>query len=129
MAKQNGTDSASTSVTPARLLSFDEIMRAPDHRTQTIEVPEWGGAVRLRTITIEERERWEQHVKDDIDQGRLYARFVALCMVDENDQRIVPEAQLEFFARRAAGPMKRVFDAAQKLNGIGEAARAEAKNA
>lgn len=112
-----------------RFLSLDDIMRAPDHKTITHDVPEWGGSVRLRTLTIAEREAWERGSKDDLDAGQLYAKFVALCMVDENDKRIVPDAQVEFFSRRAAGPMKAVFDAAQKLNGLGYASADAAKNA
>lgn len=112
-----------------RMLSLADIMNAPDHKTIEVDVPEWGGTVRVRTLSIGEREAWEQQSKEALDKGQLYAGFVALCMVDADDKRIVPEDQIEFFARKAAGPMKLVFDAAQKLNGLGLGAQEQAKNA
>lgn len=114
---------------PRTYISLDDLMRAPDHKTIEVEVPEWGGFVRLRTLTAAEREAWEQGGKDDFESHQFYAKFVALCMVDEAGKRIVPDDQIEFFSRKASGPMKRVFDAAQELNGLGLGARDAAKNA
>lgn len=114
---------------PRTYISLDDLMRAPDHKTIEVEVPEWGGFVRLRTLSAAEREVWELGGQKDLEVNQFYAKFVALCMVDEAGKRIVPDDQIEFFSRKAAGPMKRVFDAAQELNGLGPAARDAAKNA
>lgn len=34
-----------------RILTYEEIISAEDIRNQTLDIPEWGGAVRLRTFT------------------------------------------------------------------------------
>jgi hypothetical protein len=34
-----------------RLLTYEDILTADDIKTQTVEIPEWGGAVRIRTFS------------------------------------------------------------------------------
>ena len=41
------------------LLSKTEILTANDLQTEDVEVPEWGGAVRVRSFTGREREPFE----------------------------------------------------------------------
>lgn len=104
-----------------KLLGRDEILAADDLPTTTVEVPEWGGPVRLRTITAGERDAW-----DEVDLVRrlakepvstpVRARLVALCAVDGNGQQLFSTKDVEALAAKSAKAMDRVFGAASDLN-------------
>jgi hypothetical protein len=106
---------------PRKLLGRDEILAADDLQSVTIDVPEWGGRVRLRTITAAERDAW-----DEVDLKRrlaqepvstpVRARLVALCAVDGNGQQLFSTKDVEALAAKSAKAMDRVFGAASDLN-------------
>jgi hypothetical protein len=69
------------------ILTRDAILAAEDREYTTVDVPEWGGSVRLRSITVRERDRYEaslleQKGKDrkvNLDNAR--AKLIILCAV------------------------------------------------
>ncbi len=76
------------------LLSKTAILTANDLQTEDIEVPEWGGAVRVRSFTGRERDAFESSmVRGDgrdrkVDLTNMRARLVGLTVIDETGQRL-----------------------------------------
>lgn len=106
------------------LLNKSQILAASDRKTEDLEVKEWGGTVRISTMSASDRDKWEQDTyggeKTKTEDFR--ARFVALCLVDEKGDRLFTDKDVAQLGAKSAAALDRVFRAAQKLNALGEAA-------
>ncbi len=104
------------------LLSKDQILAADDRPTKDVSVPEWGGIVRVRTMSASERDQWEGDTYSDgkVNTTNFRARFVALCVVDESGNAMFSARDVEALGAKSAAALQRVFNAAQKLNAISQ---------
>ncbi|WP_119728335.1 hypothetical protein [Thermomonospora amylolytica] len=108
------------------LLTKDQILAADDLTTEDVEVPEWGGTVRVRTLTGAERDRFEESMAQTrgksvkTNLANLRARLVALCVVDEDGKRLFSDSEAAALGRKSAAALDRVFEAARKLNRMTE---------
>lgn len=115
------------------LLGRDAILTASDLPSVDVEVPEWGGTVRVRMLTGGERDAFEASTLTrkgktfETNLVNMRARLVALTTVDESGARLFSEADVAALATKSAAALNRVFMAAQKLNGLTEEAAAEAE--
>lgn len=102
-------------------LSKSQILGAADGDTVEVEVPEWGGSVRVRSISGGERDRFEsslQKAKGGSDLTNIRAKLVALCLVDEGGGRLFSDGEVAELARKSAKPLDRVFDVCLTHNGF-----------
>lgn len=108
----------------SKLLTRQEILSIRDIRTETVFVPEWGGAVKIKAMTGKERDAWEAALfqidgKDvKMNKENLRAKLVALTVVDEAGQRLFTEADVEALGSKSASALDRVYQASQKLSGL-----------
>ncbi len=102
------------------LLSKEAILGAQDKATRDVEVPEWGGIVRVRTMSATERDRWESETygTGKVNSINFRARFAALCLIDDKGARMFSDADIEKLGEKSAGALQRVFNAAQELNAL-----------
>jgi hypothetical protein len=110
-----------------KALSKADILGADDLPREQVNVPEWGGAVHVRSLTGAERDDFEasmfegQGKKARMNSKNLRARLVALCVVDADGERIFADGDVEALGRKSAAALDRVFSAAQRLNGFTQA--------
>ena len=106
------------------LLSKTAILAAQDLQTEDVEVPEWGGAVRVRSFTGRERDAFEASmVRGDgrdrkVDLTNMRARLVGLTVIDEAGQRLFTDDEVDLLGAKSGAALDRVFAVAQKLNGL-----------
>ena len=106
------------------LLSKTAILAADDLQTEELEVPEWGGAVRVRSFTGRERDAFEASmVRGDgrdrkVDLTNMRARLVGLTVIDEAGQRLFTDEEVDLLGAKSGAALDRVFAIAQKLNGL-----------
>ena len=106
------------------LLSKSTILCANDLQTEDVEVPEWGGAVRVRSFTGRERDAFESSmVRGDgrdrkVDLTNMRARLVGLTVIDETGQRLFTDEEADLLGAKSGAALDRVFAIAQKLNGL-----------
>ena len=103
-------------------LSKEDILNASDIDYVEVAVPEWGGIVRVSTITGQAKDKLEMALSgknSSLDNVR--ARIIALCVVDDNDALMFSDADVVKLGKKSAKALERVFQAAQKLNAIGDA--------
>jgi len=106
------------------LLSKTAILAAQDLQTEDVEVPEWGGAVRVRSFTGRERDAFESSmVRGDgrdrkVDLTNMRARLVGLTVIDESGQRLFTDEEVDLLGAKSGAALDRVFAIAQKLNGL-----------
>jgi len=98
-------------------LNKDAILKAQDLDTQDVDVPEWGGSVRVRGMTASERDRFEQ-VMGGENVANIRANLVARTVVDENSQRLFTDADISELGKKSAQALDRVFDVASRLSGL-----------
>ena len=106
------------------LLSKTAILTANDLQTEDVEVPEWGGAVRVRSFTGRERDAFESSMvrgegRDrKVDLTNMRARLVGLTVIDETGQRLFTDDEVDLLGAKSGAALDRVFAIAQKLNGL-----------
>ncbi len=108
-----------------RILGKREILDARDHAQEIVDVPEWGGAVIVRTMTGSERDSLELEVsKHRTPDGKgttvdnFRARVLIRCIVDERGDTIFSHEELAQLASKSAAAIERLFDVALRLNGM-----------
>lgn len=106
------------------LLTKSAILSADDLKTEDVEVPEWGGTVRVRAFSGCERDAFEASlVRGDgkdrkVDLTNMRARLVALTVVDETGQKLFTHDDVDLLGSKSGAALDRVFAVAQKLNGL-----------
>ena len=104
-----------------------QILESDDLPKERVEVPEWGeGAyVFVRSLTAEERDNWESSLivgegdQRKFDQSNVRARLVVRCLCNEKGDRLFADEQAGMLGKKSAKVVARLFDAAQRMNGIG----------
>lgn len=108
------------------LLTKEAILTANDVAVEDVEVPEWGGVVRVRALSAAERDRFEEGLMTGRGRKRQFsmmnarAKLVALTVVDEQGQRLFGEQDVAALGAKSAAALSRVFDAAMRLAGLTE---------
>lgn len=105
----------------ALLLTKDAILSADDLPTEDVEVPEWGGTVRVRGLTGTERDRFEFQMaaaRKDNKQIDIRAAYAGRCMVGEDGKRLFQDKELPALGKKSGAVLDRVFDVVRKLSGM-----------
>ena len=108
-----------------KLLDKAAILGADDLRTEDVPVEEWGGAVRVRTMTGAERDAFGKSMlgaDGKVDPANYRAKLLAKCIVGEDGKPLFSEADIEAMNSKSNAAIERVFKAADRLNSISEAA-------
>lgn len=107
----------------SNFLTLKQIIAADDINYRDVEVPEWGGTVRLGAMAASERDRYESQVYlarqkggDDAAFDNVRARLVAACMINPK----VDRKQIAALGNKNAKTINRLFDICRELNGISE---------
>ena len=115
------------------MLTRDQILEAPDLKTEAVQVPEWGGSVLVRSMNGADRDAFEASMITTLadgtrkpDMANMRAKLVALTVVDEAGNRLFDITDVARLALKSATALERVFIAAQRLNGIGPASEDDA---
>lgn len=110
----------------ANLLTRDAILGASDLTTEDVNVPEWGGPVRVRSLTAAQRDKFEADSmvgngkNRDLNMVNIRARLVSLTIVGEDNQPIFGAADVKALGDKSGRALDRVFEVASRLSGIGE---------
>ncbi len=106
------------------LLSKAQIFAADDRKTEDVEVPEWGGTVRLRGLNGTERDAYEASMQKQVggkqvqDLRNFRARLVALAAINEDGTPLFETNEVAALAKRSSAALSRLFDATCRLSGI-----------
>lgn len=118
------------------LLTKNQIVQADDIKHRDVEVPEWGGTVRVRGLTARERSLIEATmvaVKGENVTVRVEAlatlreRLVGASLVDENNERLFSDREILDLSKKSGAVLQRLFDVAQELSGMDKKAIASAE--
>lgn len=105
-----------------KVLGRDDILDVDDLGFKMVPVPEWGGEVRIRTLTGAERDAYEgsmirqRGTNTSMNYDNLRAKLVTLCVVDGDGKRLFSNADAVLLGKKSAAALERVFEACQKLS-------------
>lgn len=106
-----------------KLLSAKDILDADIRQYKYVEVPEWGGVVRVQSLTGKERDEFEaglsetRGTKTKSNYKNFRAKMVALCAVDEEGKILFTNKfQIDALGDRSVAALQRVFNVCQALN-------------
>lgn len=108
------------------LLSREQILQAEDLVYEDVEVPEWGGTVRVRGLTGAERDQFEASIvslngrQSKVDTRNVRAKLAALTIIDEDGKRLFTDQDVQQLGLKSAAALDRVFDVAQRLSGLSD---------
>lgn len=106
------------------LLTKEQIIASEDLKHEDVEVPEWGGSVRVVAMSGTARDAFEdtlvKRVGEKIEQdlGNYRAKVCAACMIDEDGNRLFSAKEVQALGQKSSAAIERVFDAADRLNGL-----------
>ena len=106
------------------LLTREQILAAEADapRTEDVDVPEWGGTVRVKAISGDERDRFdlfrEQQASKGSDVG-VRAFLVAMACVGEDGKPLFTPKDVKTLGEKSYRALDRVFDKACEVNGLG----------
>jgi hypothetical protein len=108
--------------------SLSEILGVADVLYEDHFVPQWGFMVRIKSMTGQERDRFEASLRRDTPGGgetknlaNVRARMLAIVIVDplKNNQRMfVKSEDIELLGRKNAAALSFLWDKAAKMNGF-----------
>lgn len=107
-------------------LTRQQIFDAEDQEYDVVACPEWGGDVRLRSISGAARDQYEQSMVEEKGSSRKLnllnarAKLIVLCAVDENGRQLFTREDIRALGRKNAKPLDRLFDACQTLVGLSD---------
>jgi len=106
------------------MLTRDQILGLDDLKTETVNVPEWGGAVIVRSMTAADRDEYEQSMVNSRgadekgNMRNIRARLIICTAVDESGKRLFTDADIDLIGAKAARAVNRVFKVAARLNAL-----------
>ncbi len=106
------------------LLTKEDILDCHDLDFVEVEVPEWGGFVRVSTMTGTARDNYESSIIKVVngvaqtDMLNIRAKLVSACCVDAEGNHIFSSEDIERLGYKSSAALERIFTAAQKLNAV-----------
>lgn len=103
-------------------LSKEQILAADDMGLLKLSVPEWGGDVYIRVMTVGERDAYENEWQRKRDTGvdDFRTKFLVRCLVDEKGNRLFDNNDVMRLSQKSARVMNRVWLAAMEHNNLSD---------
>lgn len=106
-------------------LSREQILAADDRTYADVPVPEWGGNVRVRSMTGRERDQLERSVMvekkrglKEVNMENFRAKIVALTVVDESGELLFTERDVRALGEKSSKAVARIANKASELSAI-----------
>lgn len=113
------------------LLNKAAILAAEDLKHEDVDVPAWGGTVRVRVMTGAERDEFRNAIQSDVGVpvGKFSAALLAATLIDETGARLFTMEDIDQLAEKSAEANDKPCAVAMRLNGLGgNAIEAAVKN-
>lgn len=107
-------------------LSKDAILKAKDVLYEDIEIPEWGGRVRVRGLLGTERDAFEESLHTGKGKQRkvslfnFRAKLAVRTLVNEEGERIFEDGDYPLLGQKSASGLAKVAETASRLSGLSE---------
>jgi hypothetical protein len=102
------------------ILTREQILEAQDIEVREIDVPEWGGIVKIRALTLREREEYDSWLfsTNKLDSTTSRARLLSMAIVGDDGNPIFTEGDIKALAKKNSKICVRLSYIVQKLSGM-----------
>lgn len=107
-----------------RFLTQEEILAPRALPFEDVEVPEWGGTLRIQGLSSDEGDKFlaslQRQNGQKIDRDTTYycAKLLARCIVSAQGERVIQEANVLSLAQQSNAVVMRLTEVAQRLSGL-----------
>lgn len=101
------------------LLNKADILKHCDLPHEVVDVPEWGGQVKVKAMSGFARDKFESQImgkNGGINTTNIRAKLAAATIVDDKDKLMFDEDDIVKLGNLSCAALDRVFEAAQRLN-------------
>jgi len=110
------------------LLKRTAILEAKDLPFEDVDVPEWGGTVRIAGMTGEAATAFSDEMVEMDSRGQVksvkmenfMAKMLAMTIVDDDFKAVFSKEDIEALGKKSAAVLKRLSEVAMRLSGLGE---------
>jgi len=104
-------------------LTADQILAADDMGLKEVAVPEWGGSVFIRVMTVGERDEYERMWIGQRDKGiaNFRTQYLARVLCDDTGKLLFTRDKVDALAAKSGAVCGRLFDEAMNHNKMTEA--------
>lgn len=107
-----------------KMLTKDMIIAVNDIHTERVEVPEWGGHVFVRTMSLGDKKRYEAELYEIDDKGKVKIKsdgdykavMLASCVCNEKGEKLFTMKDIQAISEKSAAPIERILEVANKMN-------------
>jgi len=109
-------------------LTKDQILKADDSTYDDVEIPEWGGTVRLKSFSGTKRTELYKQIegrdKDGVkvdDALKFQLTLVAASIVNDKGEIQFSQEDVQYLAEKSSGVLDKLAEKCMRLNGLGAA--------
>ena len=104
------------------MLNKQQILESKDIESEVVKVPEWGGDVMVKGLSLADKDEWADSILTDgkANMKGATARLCALCICGEDGKPMFSSTDITSLQAKSAKALDRVFQVAQRLSGIGQ---------
>ena len=103
-------------------LSRDQILGADDRKTDELEVPEWGGSVKIRSMSGSEVQKYVEAVQADEDADiKHMCLLIHFSVVGDDGKKLFSTEDIEALADKNLLVLRSVSEACIAVNGLNQA--------
>jgi len=105
----------------------DKILAADDIEIEHVPVPEWDVTVDVKSLTIDEQQRFLDAVRKrgvegfEVDRKKFAIQLLIRTVIDpDTGKQVLEQADAETLATKSSKPVMRLFEVAANLAGLGD---------
>lgn len=102
-------------------LTREQILASPDADSiplESVDCPEWGGTVLLRTMSGAEREVWNEKCRKHGGDTTSRAAFVVMLAVNEDRSQLFTLDDIATLSKKSSVPLDRICNKGMQINGL-----------
>jgi len=103
-------------------LTKEQILAADDMGLLEVQVPEWGGSVFVRVMTVGERDSYENDWMVNKNKGveNFRSKFLQRVLCNDEGELLFKADEIALLASKSARATTRVWEAAMKHNALSD---------
>jgi hypothetical protein len=98
-------------------LTKEQIQAIKDLPIITVDIPQWGGKINIKSPSCYDRDRMAVEFKDD-DNEYIRAKLAVRYIVDEKGERMFTDGDIKMLAGKSPHALDIIFKEIQKLMGF-----------